>query len=298
MSRFVERLGREIEASGISPLRRHIIETLDLTPEQYLERYGEQIKDRLIHLRQRGERKITVAIPAANEEDSILRCLKGVAEQFLPLFYGADILVVSQSEDRTTSLARQVGAIVIEDEKKGQGRARKLGFEHKENELIFFIDADAIPVRTWLTSMIVFHQEHPNLAAIYGPSIFYRGDQLLYTYNVLGELSKWARGHYCGRNSVYTSAVRELVLEEGRDLIAEDGRLYKALKKRGLAQGWNMSPEATVLTTPRGIEKEGVFKAGARRAAHLFLGYEGGVARRYRPDLDPNDPEWTYIKRG
>ncbi len=297
MSRFIERLGWEKEVLGISSLRRHIIETLDLTPEQYLEQFGDQIRNGLIQLGQRGESQLTVVIPAANEEESILRCLKGIAEQLLSPTLGVDVAVISQSEDKTTSLASQAGAMVIEDQSKGIGRARKLGFAHRENELVFFVDADSIPVKTWLASMLMYQQQHPNMVAVYGPSIFYRGDRSLYTYNVLGELSKWAAGHYCGRNCLYTPAVRELVIETEGNQIAEDGNLYKALKKRGLAQGWNMNPKAAVLTTPRRIEGEGVFRAGVRRVAHLFIGYEGWVARQYRPDLSQNDPNWTYIKR-
>lgn len=300
MSRFIERLDRKIEVSPLSALRRHIVETSGLTPEQYLEQFGDQIRERLVQLRDRGERRLTVAIPAADEEGFILKCLKGIADQVETLSpeFGVDVVVVSQSEDRTTSLARQVGAVVIEDPKRGLGRARKQGFAHaEESELIFFIDADSIPVRTWLASMLIFHQNHPSMVAVYGPSVFSRGSRSLYAYNFLGEVSKWVKGHYCGRNCFYTSVAREIVVEDNWDLIAEDGRLYKALKKRGLAQGWNMSLAAAVLTNPRRIEKEGPFKAIIRRAAHLLIGHEKWVARQYSPDADPNDPDWAYTKK-
>jgi dolichol-phosphate mannosyltransferase len=81
--------------------------------------------------------KISVVIPAKNEERSLAR----IIEKTLP--YCDEILVVDgHSTDRTVAVAQTCGARVVKDNKKGKGDAIRVGGEHVRHEVIVFMDAD------------------------------------------------------------------------------------------------------------------------------------------------------------
>jgi len=86
--------------------------------------------------------KVSVIIPTMNEEksiglviDEVMSALEGV----MPY----EILVVdTDSRDRTREIASQKGAVVVEEPRRGYGRAYKTGFERASGEIIATLDAD------------------------------------------------------------------------------------------------------------------------------------------------------------
>jgi glycosyltransferase involved in cell wall biosynthesis len=88
--------------------------------------------------------KISIVIPALNEEQAIGETLKGIPKEKLEsLGYEVEILVVDGgSKDRTREIAESLGAKVIVENRKGYGRAYKTGFEKCSGEIIVTGDAD------------------------------------------------------------------------------------------------------------------------------------------------------------
>jgi hypothetical protein len=85
----------------------------------------------------RGKR-ISVVIPCHNEEEGI----RTVIEQMPPLV--DEILVVDNaSTDRTAEVARELGARVVYEGRKGYGRAYKTGFAKARGDVIITMDGDA-----------------------------------------------------------------------------------------------------------------------------------------------------------
>ena len=84
--------------------------------------------------------KISVIIPAYNEEDTVAK----VVEVVKKVSFVDEIIVVDDgSTDRTTEEAERVGAIVINHEtNKGKGEALYTGYKEAECDIIAFIDAD------------------------------------------------------------------------------------------------------------------------------------------------------------
>lgn len=85
--------------------------------------------------------KVTIIIPALNEEESIPFVLKGLNQSFIHKV----IVVDNGSTDNTSIIAKQFGATVIYEPQKGYGKACLRGIEEAikdKVDFIAFVDAD------------------------------------------------------------------------------------------------------------------------------------------------------------
>ena len=82
-------------------------------------------------------RSITVIIPCLNEEQGIERVLRA-----MPEFIDEVIVVDNNSTDRTSDVARSLGAKVIREDVRGYGRSYKRGFSIATGEVIVTLDGD------------------------------------------------------------------------------------------------------------------------------------------------------------
>ncbi len=81
--------------------------------------------------------KVTVAIPALNEEGCIADVIRGAKP------HADEVLVVDGgSRDRTVEIARAEGARVVFDGGGGKGKAIRAAAREAEGEIVVFIDAD------------------------------------------------------------------------------------------------------------------------------------------------------------
>ncbi len=82
--------------------------------------------------------KVTIVIPTYNEEKTIKEIIKGVKP------YVNEIIVVDakKSIDRTAEIAKLTGAMVMKDNGKGVGAAKRIGIKAAKNNLIVLFDAD------------------------------------------------------------------------------------------------------------------------------------------------------------
>jgi len=80
---------------------------------------------------------ITVIIPCLNEEQGIEKVLRA-----LPEFVDETIVVDNASTDRTSDVARSLGAKVIREEARGYGRSYKRGFAVATGDVIVTLDGD------------------------------------------------------------------------------------------------------------------------------------------------------------
>ena len=80
---------------------------------------------------------ITVIIPCLNEEQGIENVLRA-----MPDFVDEVIVVDNGSTDRTSEVARSLGAQVIREDVRGYGRSYKRGFAGAKGDLIVTLDGD------------------------------------------------------------------------------------------------------------------------------------------------------------
>jgi glycosyltransferase involved in cell wall biosynthesis len=88
--------------------------------------------------------RLSIVIPAMNEEEGIGDTLDIIPHKELEeMGYTTEVIVVDgESRDRTRDIAREKGARVIIEPRKGYGRAYKTGFDAAKGELVATGDAD------------------------------------------------------------------------------------------------------------------------------------------------------------
>lgn len=93
---------------------------------------------------EQSSKKISVIIPAYNEEKVLVEVLDNVKKIISLKNYEAEILVVDDgSNDKTSEIAKVKGANVLRHEKRyGYGAALKTGIRASKNEIIAILDGD------------------------------------------------------------------------------------------------------------------------------------------------------------
>lgn len=94
-------------------------------------------------------RKISVVLPCYNEEEGLR-----IVMSDMPAFVDEVIAVDNNSVDRTSEVAKELGAIVIQERKQGYGAAYKAGFRHATGDIIVAMDADGTYPRTFIPVLL------------------------------------------------------------------------------------------------------------------------------------------------
>ena len=116
--------------------------------------------------------KISVIIPAYNEEARIAAALEALRAQTYPEF---EIIVVDNaSTDRTAEVARSFPNVtVVREDRKGTMWACERGRTEASGDIIVRMDADCIPDPTWLERGARHFREDRRVAIVSGPYEFY-----------------------------------------------------------------------------------------------------------------------------
>jgi len=120
--------------------------------------------------------EISVVIPAYNEESFLPECLDSVFNQSLPPDLYEVIVVDNASTDRTGAIAREKGARVVWEGKKGYVWALKRGVEEAKGKIIAITDADCRVPKDWLEKILNSYKEDQRLDAVGGPIKFFDGN--------------------------------------------------------------------------------------------------------------------------
>ncbi len=114
--------------------------------------------------------KVSVVIPAHNEESNIADTIRAVLNQD---YHDFEVIVVDNaSVDKTGEVASAFPVTVVREDRKGLLWARERGRTESTGDIIANIDADCLPERDWI-SRGVGHFEHPRVAAVSGPYDYY-----------------------------------------------------------------------------------------------------------------------------
>lgn len=116
---------------------------------------------------------VSIVIPAYNEEKGIAQTIETALKQDYPPL---EVIVVdNNSSDNTSDVAKQHGAKVILEKKKGVAAARQAGFTHAKGDIIISTDADSRLPKDYVSKIITFFSKHENIIAVGGVARLYSG---------------------------------------------------------------------------------------------------------------------------
>ncbi|MBI4289759.1 MAG: glycosyltransferase [Chloroflexi bacterium] len=111
--------------------------------------------------------KVSVIVPAFNEERYLPSCLRSLRAQDYKGEWET-IVVDNASTDATAQVARDFGVRVISCPRKGVVFARQAGVEAAGGDIIIQTDADAVLPRDWLARIVRRLMERPDAVAVSG----------------------------------------------------------------------------------------------------------------------------------
>ena len=94
--------------------------------------------------------KVSVVIPAYNEEKLIERCLKSLVNQTMPRSEYEIIVVDNNSSDKTAEIAKKYADKIILEKRKGILYARQAGIVKAKSDIILRTDADGFVPKNWI----------------------------------------------------------------------------------------------------------------------------------------------------
>jgi glycosyltransferase involved in cell wall biosynthesis len=90
-----------------------------------------------------GSVKVSVVIPCLNEAASIERCVTEARKSIEGQGWEGEVIVADNgSDDRSAELARDAGALVVHEPRRGYGSAYRAGFAAARGDYIVMADAD------------------------------------------------------------------------------------------------------------------------------------------------------------
>jgi glycosyltransferase involved in cell wall biosynthesis len=203
--------------------------------------------------------KVSVVIPAYNEEKYIKKSLTSVMNQKVE---ADEIIVVNNnSRDKTEEIALRMGAKVVREPKQGMISARNRGFDSAKYEIIARIDADVVVPTNWI-EQIKKSFKKKNYDAFSGPitfnDLFAKPTSTLPSKIYLESLRVFSRGnrYLMGPNMILKRSiwlkVRKLVnLDDSK--VHEDIDLSLNIIKAGGRIGFD--PDLIVQISGRRIKK-------------------------------------------
>lgn len=114
--------------------------------------------------------RVTVVIPAYNEDLYIAGCLEALMSQSVA---PDEVIVVdNNSTDNTAAIARSFGVTVLLEKSQGIIPARNAGFNHASGDIIARCDADSRPHADWI-ERIRSNFESSDIVGVTGTNDFY-----------------------------------------------------------------------------------------------------------------------------
>lgn len=229
--------------------------------------------------------RISVVIPAYNEEAYITPTLKALAKQtgMAPSDYEL-IVVDNNCTDGTAKIARLFGARVVQERQPGVGWARAAGFAAAKAPLIATTDADTVVPKNWLKEIVAAFEDQ-KVVAVGGPGTYDIEHEVVNavvnrSLPYLHELDRLVAGthHLVGFNmAVRASAFRAVGGWKETLSVGEDLDLSQRIASAGTVK---LLPKLRVTTSYRRFQRVGPQQLMTYFANYLEVTKPGDALRK------------------
>lgn len=198
------------------------------------------IKKNNIHF----EPKVSIVIPAYNEENNIKNCLNSIFNSNYPKEKFEIIVVDDGSTDKTAIAAKTFNQVkIVSGSHKGKSEALNLGFKQASNEFIITIDADTILEKDCIKNIVLpminksvgaisgatkVKNKHSVLGAFQNIEYFYN-NLVRHSFSVLFGHTIWFHGAIC----CYRKSALKKAGYLKTDTLAEDLDISIAMYRKG-----------------------------------------------------------------
>lgn len=206
---------------------------------------------------------ISFVVPAFNEEKLIEATIQSIRAECGREGIDYEIIVVDNgSTDWTARLARNAGARVVREDRKGVVWARQHGFEASRHPFIANIDADSELPPGWIRAAL--RHMRPGVCAVTGPLVYHdlsRSVRVLALgfYGVALVCMKTLGASLQGGNCIIRREALDAIggYDTGIAFYGEDTMTAKRLKGHGRIV---FAPRMRVWSSGRRLEAQGVVK--------------------------------------
>lgn len=220
--------------------------------------------------------RISIIIPAFNEEDMIGSCLTAIQQALRPRGELEILVVNNASTDRTYDIACSFpGVRVITEIQKGLTKARECGRLHSTGDLLFYIDADTLIPKHLIAYVEEQYLKQPDVVASSGPYKYHDwnwyGRLTLWMYHwTIVPITQLIVNRLLNKGSVFYGGnfvVRRSVLERigGFDTTlefwSEDTQIGRRMSREGVVRFFH---KAYVYTSARRFYSEGMLRVLGR----------------------------------
>lgn len=222
--------------------------------------------------------KVSVIIPAHNEEQNIANAVRALLVQDYPLF---EVIVVDNaSEDNTAFIASQFPVTVLHEKNKGTMWACETGRKHATGQIIARMDADCIPHKSWLSQSVKYFND-PRVVAVSGSVDYHDANAIFRSLASFTQKNIYSFANHVTQKHFKIGAVmlggnsfiRAKTLEEiggfntAITFYGDDTDIAKRLVKKGRVL---FSPALVLKTSWRRFEREGIIRLQFKYFYHFF----------------------------
>jgi glycosyltransferase involved in cell wall biosynthesis len=226
--------------------------------------------------------KISIIIPAYNEESIIGQCLNSVTKADKPSCELEILVVNNASTDRTEEIARSFSGVkVVTETQKGLTKARECGNRSSQGDVLMYIDADTKIPAHLIRYVEQKFMEDPNLVAMSGPYKYHDwnwyGRWIMWTYHwTLVPLTQLIINRILNKGSIFYGgnfALRKTLLEKiggfdtGLEFWSEDTQIGRRMSQEGNVRFFH---RAYVFTSARRFYNEGFVRVLLRYILNYF----------------------------
>lgn len=217
--------------------------------------------------------RISVVIPAYNEEKYLARCLVSLQDQTFPKDQYEIVVVDNNSSDRTAEIAREHGVKVVHFAKiQGVSATRQEGIEKARADIVLFTDADITVSKDWIEKIDkIMSDEHilcmggsvyPRRANGMIVSLFFLYDYALRVHQVFGKMLPWGSNMAVRKEALHAIGGFDLHIPS-----AEDWDVSMRIQKKFGKKASIYRPDVRVLTETRKQSSPKVFFSYLRNGA-------------------------------